>query len=349
MSIEFKILGRPGKDNALLVLINSGKKLYRLLFDCGEDLLKALKYSEITSIDHLFFSHFHLDHAAGFDYFIRRNYDRNSKPVYIWGPEKTTGIIHHRLRGYTWNLVDGIPGTWYVNEISKQNITTTKFFAPEAFAKKHRVRKIPFTGIIIDNKDFIVEAVILDHIIPSIAYRITEKDSLIIDKEALLISGFQKGTWLGKVKDLSLDEKENISTGDKFYPLRDLRKLLLANRKGESISYLTDFIYNRSSRTNVNRLIKNCGIVICESQYAKKDAELAKRNFHLTTEQASSMAKIAGAEKLILFHISERYKIKDDYLQLLNEAREIFPNTFFPEEWDHELKRINLPQMDNLK
>lgn len=338
MSIEFKILGRPGKDNALLVRINSGKKYYRLLFDCGEGLLNGLKYSEIASIDHLFFSHFHLDHAAGFDYFLRRNYDRASKPVYIWGPEGTIKIIHNRLRGFTWNLVDGIPGTWQVNDINSQSILSSKFYTSESFAKKHRVKPSPFNSTIIDNGDFKVEAVILNHIIPSVAYRITEKESFNISKKALVKGNFLQGNWLEKVKDFSFDENEKISSGEELFTLRELRKLLLVRQKGGSISYLTDFIYDRASKSRARNLIKNCDTVICESQYSNDDAELAKKNFHLTAAQAAGLAKSANTGKLILFHISERYKKNEDYLRLINEAGKIFPNTLFPDEWRKELK-----------
>ena len=76
MSISFRILGKPGWDNGLMVCINSGTKLYRLLFDCGENILRDLNFHEVKSIDYLFLSHLHIDHIAGFDYFFRRNYDR---------------------------------------------------------------------------------------------------------------------------------------------------------------------------------------------------------------------------------------------------------------------------------
>lgn len=339
MSIQFKILGKPGKDNALMVWIDSGKKFYRLLFDCGEDLLKELKYQEITSIDHLFFSHLHLDHAAGFDYFFRRNYDRSSKPVYVWGPEKTIEIIHNRLNGFTWNLVEGIPGTWFVNNINENNIVTSKFLASEGFAKKHRVKSNPFKGVIIDNKDFKIEAVILNHIIPSIAYRITEKDRININKKELELNQLEQGPWLEKVKDLSIEGKEKISFGNKIYTLGKLRELLIVNNPGASISYLSDFIYDRKSKLRAKKLISNCTTVICESQYSNDDVDLAKKNFHLTTVQAAELAKDAQVKKLILFHISERYKTKKDYPRLLKEAGEIFPETSFPDEWGNELQR----------
>src|SRR6056297_3257867 len=53
MSIEWKILGNPGADNALFVTVDSGQAVDHLLFDCGEGCLNALRPGQIKSIDHL--------------------------------------------------------------------------------------------------------------------------------------------------------------------------------------------------------------------------------------------------------------------------------------------------------
>jgi len=65
MSITSRILGSAGKDNALLVQIDSGQAVERLLFDCGDGCLSDLPYGEIQAIDHLFLSHLQLV-MAGF-------------------------------------------------------------------------------------------------------------------------------------------------------------------------------------------------------------------------------------------------------------------------------------------
>ncbi len=46
---------------------------------------------------------------------------------------------------------------------------------------------------------------------------------------------------------------------------------------------------------------------------------------HSTASQAAKVALRAGAKKLIIGHFSARYK---DSTPLLNEARELFTNTF---------------------
>lgn len=332
MSISYSVLGKPGWDNGLMVWINSGTGIYRMLFDCGENILKDIDQRTIKSIDHLFFSHFHIDHIAGFDYFLRRNYDREKKPVYIYGPEGTAEIIQHRLRGFKWNLVKGVPGLWYVTDIKEKSRSTFLFKTTEGYSVKHRAEEGPYDGILLDNSEFSVKTLLLDHIIPSAAYFVKEKPSLNIDKGALAANGFTPGRWLAKVRDLKIGSDEEVTVNGKHLKLQSLRRKLLKRTEGESIGYLTDFKYSKQTQSKVKKVFENCTTMVCESQYLKDESAFAEKNYHLTSGQAAQLAKAARAEKLILFHLSDRYRIKD-YPLLLNEARKIFPDTFFPSEW----------------
>jgi len=332
MSISFKVLGKPGWDNGLFVSINSGTKVYRLLFDCGENILKDLKLRDIQSIDYLFLSHFHIDHIAGFDYFFRRNYDREKKPVYIYGPEDTVKLIHNRLRGFKWNLVKGVPGLWYVTETDEKKISTFLFKTSEGYSVKHKVKNESFNGVLWDNPDFIVKVAFLNHIIPSAAYFIKEKSLLNIDRKELAETGLKPGPWLQQVRDLSADPGREIPIDGSFYNLKMLREKLLKVTAGESIGYLSDFKYEKESISKLKKIFNGCDVMICESQYLSAEIKFAKKNYHLTAGQAARIAKAVNAKKLILFHISDRYRVKD-YPALIKEAREIFPETYLPEEW----------------
>ncbi len=332
MSIFFRVLGKPGWDNGLFVWIDTGTKIYRLLFDCGENILKDLDQREIKSIDYLFLSHLHIDHIAGFDYFFRRNYDRVKKPVYIYGPSDTIGLIHNRLRGFKWNLVKGVPGSWIVTEIENKKMSTCLFRTSDGYSKKYSIEKKSFNGILINNPDFTVQVTLLNHIIPSAAYFVKEKPSFNIDKEALEKTGFTSGPWVGKIKDLTFTASGNIFVGDKSYKIKALRQKLLQKKEGESIGYLTDFIYENETASEIKKIFRDCENMICESQYRSSEKEFAVKNYHLTAVQAARLAKSVKAQRLFLFHISDRYKIKE-YRTFLLEARKIFPETYFPIEW----------------
>jgi len=336
MGVQYKVLGKPGGDNALMVWVNSGTRVYRILFDCGEDVLKDIPASDVRSIDYIFFSHLHLDHAAGLDHFIRRNYDRERKPVYVFGPEDTSYIIQNRLKGFKWNLVSNIPGEWFVTDIKEKETATYRFLAREGFSRKHFVEKKPFKGIVFNNEHLKVESELLNHIIPSAAFRITEHPTGNIDKDKLVINNYDPGPWLEEVKDLSISSRKSISINGSKIMIGKLREQLLVKKEGESISYLTDFIYDPASKRKSIKLIRNCNTVVCESQYLSTDQKLALRNYHLMVTQAAEIADKGNAGKLIIFHNSDRYNVKKDFPLFLKEAREIFPNTFFPENWNIE-------------
>ena len=85
MTLSFQVLGDPGRDNALLVKVDTGQAVSRLLLDCGEGCLSGLPFAEVREIDHLFFSHLHMDHVAGFDAFFRCTFDRTDRANHVWG------------------------------------------------------------------------------------------------------------------------------------------------------------------------------------------------------------------------------------------------------------------------
>jgi ribonuclease Z len=55
MAINYQVLGEPGRDNALLVTVDSGQSQHRLLFDCGEGCLSKIPISQIQAIEAAFF------------------------------------------------------------------------------------------------------------------------------------------------------------------------------------------------------------------------------------------------------------------------------------------------------
>jgi ribonuclease Z len=78
--------------------------------------------------------------------------------------------------------------------------------------------------------------------------------------------------------------------------------------------------------------LKEVSVVVCESQYRDADAELARRNFHMTAAQTASLAKRAKVGKLVLFHFSDRYRLLG-WSDMLAEAQAIFPATTLPSHW----------------
>ena len=60
-----------------------------------------------------------------------------------------------------------------------------------------------------------------------------------------------------------------------------------------------------------------------ESTYLEEEAEMARQYSHLTAKMAAELAKEADVGKLILTHVSRRYRERD----ILAEAQSVFPDT----------------------
>lgn len=330
MSIRYTVLGKPGEDNALLVSLNSGEKETTILFDCGEDTVSTLSISQRQSIALVCFSHFHIDHIAGFDSWFRTVYDRTDAPNILAGPPGSTDILGNRLRGFEWNLQTESPVQWQIIEIHKDRMHSSSFALRNSFSP-HDVKQQELSGLPVPDENFSVEPVFLNHSTVSLGYIIKEKAKRNINTENLRALGLQPGPWLQVVKDLHNPQKQ-LTINGKAYNLENLRKSLLSETPGESLAYLTDFSPEKTHPELLEKL-KGCTTIICEAQYSLDDEALALKNYHLTTIQAAMLAYRAGAGKLVLHHISARYPL-ERYPALLAEARSIFRNTSFPSAWN---------------
>jgi ribonuclease Z len=70
-------------------------------------------------------------------------------------------------------------------------------------------------------------------------------------------------------------------------------------------------------------LADGADLVVCESTFLERDADLAAAYGHLTAAQAARIAAEAGARRLVLTHFSQRYPDESDFSA---EAGEIFPD-----------------------
>lgn len=331
MSISFQILGKPSNDNALLVRIDSGQQIEYLLFDCGEGCLEKVPVGIVQKIDHLFFSHLHMDHIAGFDSFFRSNYNRNTKPNHIWGPPQTARIIQHRFQGFMWNLHGSMYCPWIVSDIYPQQYTSFRYELQEAFSVSHHLRTNQYQNTLFETKNYEISVLTLNHRTPSLAYLVREKPSLNIDTQKMKALGLTSGPWLKQFKELEDGCVVSQSSGTS-YTFKELRKFLLIEKPGDSIAYLTDFLADKQTVNDVATFLDGCQTIVCEAHYRNSDIELARRNYHSTTGLTASIALKANADKLVLIHISDRYNLRQ-YGEILNEAKEVFPSSCFSAEW----------------
>jgi ribonuclease Z len=332
MSLSSQVLGSPGRDNALLVSVDSGQAVSKLLFDCGDGCLWHLPFGDVQSIDHLLFSHLHMDHVGGFDTFFRCTFNRTAKENHLWGPPQTAAVLQHRFRGFMWNLVGEQQATWRVHDLHGDHVESLRFELAEAFADDHAEGEQPYDLEFLHGPGYAVEALVMEHGTPSIAYVVRETPRVNIDLGKLAQLGLRPGPWLQKVRGPRAAEGESVTVDGTQRSIRELQELLLIETKGDSVAYLTDFLLDEVAMDRLAVALRGVGTVVCESQYRHSDAELARRNHHITATQAATLAKQANVGRLVLFHLSDRYQ-RDDWQQMLMEAQTIFAATSFPDPW----------------
>lgn len=329
MSLTFSVLGKPGNDNAVFIKIDSGQNITRILLDAGANCLYQLSRNEIAQIDHICFSHFHMDHICGFDTVFRLLYSK-PEPVHFWGPKDTIKVIHARAMGYTWNLVHGNNCKLFVHEITQNKIRNISLRLEEGFSIIHEEESSVFEN----NKIFLdenieIKGTILDHKIECMAYAISEtpKFNFILSEMAKL--GLRPGVWC---KTLKSETKGSIKINDQTFDITELKNKILKSSVGKTLGYITDAIYNDAALAKLLPILKNADEVIMECAYLDDELALATKHHHMTVTQVSSFARDAEIKHLNLFHISDRYP-PEVRSQFLRNAREIFPNTDYPNHW----------------
>ena len=273
------------------------------LFDCGEgtqhQLIKStIKFSQIRKI---FITHMHGDHIYGLPGLLATlGLSGNSKGIDIYGPSNLKNFISSALKNSYCKI--SFPLKFFEVENSAQ--TNTNLFEDELME---------------------VKCASLKHRLPAFGYRVNEKD--------------KPGQFnLEKAKKLNIPEGPiygRLHSGQRV-KLEDGRILNGSDfcgepRKGESFVYCTDTIFSKRAV----ELSKNVDLLVHESTFSDKDEEMAFEKLHSTTIMAAKTALLSNAKKLVLTHISPRYTPKSlvKPIDLLNEAKQIFPNTFLAKDF----------------
>lgn len=321
-----RVLGPPRGDTSLLVTVNTGQAVHRLLLDCGAGWSGRLRHREVLTIQHVFISHFHIDHMIGFDVLLRVNMGQD-RQLDVWGPPQTIELVQHRLRGYIWNLVADSNLAFRCHDVGPDRITTATLLCREGFAQVRDLSSTPHDGTILDHPDFRVRAALLDHAIPVLALAIEEPDRWNVDVQVLQRQGWTPGPWVAKVKDLTLAGTTVIAVADRTYTLADLRRLLLKRTPGKRMAFVTDTILNAATEARIERLARGVDELYCEASFLEADAHLAVEHRHMTARQVGLLARRLGVGRLVLIHPSDRYPNAG---VLVQEAAAEFPRTRAP-------------------
>src|SRR2546426_10614283 len=259
------------------------------LFDCGEGTQVQLMRSGIrrSRIHSIFIGHLHGDHLYGIAGLLSTlHLDGRETPLNVFGPEGIRVFLNAAFRTPDLQFDFGLT-----------------------------VREFPrgYRGRVLDEEEFYVDALPLDHSIFCLGWRFQEKDKPgVFNLEKAEELGIPRGPLYGK-----LQHGENITLPDGRVITPDM--VLGGPRPGKSVVYCLDTQFSERSI----RLAANCTALIHETTFGPDAVDMARQRKHSTMEEAARVAKEAAAQNLIATHFSTRYDGRQ-IAQIGNDAREVF-------------------------
>ncbi|MFV1951541.1 MAG: ribonuclease Z [Nitrospinota bacterium] len=318
------LINGPFDDPGLYIEIFREKRA--LLFDLGE--IKSLSTSKLLKVSDVFVSHTHIDHFIGFDHLLRLLLGRE-KRLRVFGPPGIISNIEGKLAAYTWNLVGDYPFVLEAVEISPDKIRGSKFICKDRFNREDNESDIPFDGTLIDEPLLRIEGVHLDHLIPCMAFSLSEEFHININKDALIQQDLPVGPWLGELKRCIREGRSDeymiavpMKRGIKMTGIGELKDEFVMITKGQKVAYVVDAVYSEENIRKIIHIAQDCDILYCEAAFIEEETERARERYHLTARQAGELARLAGAKRLEIFHFSPRYQNMED--KLYKEAMEEF-------------------------
>lgn len=264
------------------------------MIDCGEGTQTRLRRSKLkfTKLVAVFITHLHGDHCFG-----------------LIGMISTFGML-----GRTAPLHVFAPAAFETMLRSQIDF----FCKGLEFEVVFHAMDTTQNKIVYEDRRFTVETIPLQHRTPCCGYLFREKQSLphirkdMMDYHKVPISQYNN---IKNGKDWVDDEGNTISWKLLTQPAEHPR----------SYAYCSDTAY----LPELYKLVKNVNLLYHESTYASGDEQMANTYMHSTAQQAAMVARDAEVGKLLLGHYSARYDTEE---VLLNEARQIFPNSQLSQE-----------------
>lgn len=301
-----------------------------LLFDLGD--ITPLSAGRLLKITDVFVSHTHVDHFIGFDHLLRVLLGR-PKALRMYGPPGFIAHVEGKLRGYTWNLVEGYTLRLEIHEVHPDRIVRARFACPEGFLRRQDPTDHPFDGVVLEEPQFRVRVAHLDHRIPCLGFALEETIHLNVDTASLDARGLPVGPWLMDLKrairaGLSDDHPIRIAWSEqgerieRTLPLGELRREVVRMSPGQRLVYVTDVVDSPENREKITKLAWGADSFYCEAGYPERDRDRAVARFHLTAGQAGRLAAEAQVRRLTVFHFSPKYR--DCPGELLDEAMAAF-------------------------
>lgn len=265
------------------------------LIDAGEGLQRQMVrcHLPLGRIEAVMISHIHGDHIFGLPGFLSTlGMTGRTTPLTIFAPPSFGPVLKFFL------------SYWGEGLRFEIRFVPLKMKAPER---------------ILSSKSFFVEAFPLNHGIETFGFRFAEKEPMMnVRKEAIGRYGLTL-TEIGTLKAGGDVVREDcvIPNGDAAYKPFEPR----------SYAYCSD----TAPFPEEAEWLRGTTVIYHEATYIDALRDEAERRHHTTTLQAATLAREAGARKLIIGHYSSRGTPPEDYEA---QCREIFPQTYAASDGD---------------
>ena len=283
--------------NPSAIMINREGEL--LLFDCGEGTQQQMMRARtgMMNLSSIFVSHFHADHFLGIPGLIQTmSFMGRKEPLIIYGPDGTREF-------------------------------TELFKVFGFFNLKYEIYGIHLKpGDIVERKDYVIQAIMTEHSIPSLGYALIENPRPgRFNREKAVELGIPPGPRFAELQNgnsLEIDGRI-VKPEDVMGPLRPGRTL----------------VYSGDTRPceSILKASRDADLLIHDCSFSDEMADWAEESRHSTAGEVAALAKEAGVRRLVLTHISSRYT--DDVEPILDDSKKIFKDVIVAED----LMEIEIP------
>jgi ribonuclease Z len=272
----------------------------QIMFDCGEGIQKQMIKAKVGFHKRMkiFISHMHGDHVLGLPGLLQTmSLLSREKKLEVYGPSGINRFVEA------------------INDTVQFHLTFPVI-----------VHIIEDTGIVCKQEKYDVKAIWGKHTIPNLVYALIEKPHpgrFYPEKAAEL--GIPEGPLRSELKH---GHQITLPNGRVIKP----RQVVGPTQSGRKIVYTGD----TKPFQDFVAFAKKADLIIHDATFSDELTEKAQKDGHSTPSQAAESAKTAGARRLILTHISARYK---NPCKLVDEAKKIFRNTDIAKDF----MKINIP------
>ena len=264
------------------------------LVDCGEGTQMQLRrYSlKFQRISHIFISHLHGDHYLGLPGLL--------SSMHLLGRTEPLDIY----------APAGLKEILDVNHLHSESFLR--------YPLHFHAHDFSAPALIFDDNKVKVHTLILKHSIACCGFVFEEKERpRKLVKEKLI----EYNVTVSAMESLKNGEDYKTAEGT-IIPNREMTTDPLPVRK---YAYCSDTVYTEDIIPD----IKDADLIYHEATFMEDMKDRARQTMHSTATDAAKIAKAANAKKLIISHFSARYK---DLAPLLNEARNVFQETYLANE-----------------